>query len=92
MKIRFWRNDRREGPTHPHLSNGKPVEIDGKTYWAKIWINAEQDETKAGVDRMVDKLADENGQHAIITLDLTPAQPAAPASSAQKKYSEDDPF
>jgi len=91
MKLRFWKNERRDSDTHPHLSNGKPVEIDGKMYWAKIWINAEQDDTKAGINRMVDKLADENGTHAIITLDLTPAETRTSAPPA-KQYQDDTPF
>jgi hypothetical protein len=92
-KLRFWRNDKRDSSAHPHLTSSKPQEINGQRCWLSLWINSDNEETQKSIDRMVQKLADECGTGAIITVGLRPAEQQAPAE--RRDYGTDggdDPF
>ena len=98
MKLRLWKNDKRKGETHPHLKNGKPQAIEcphckkSADHWISAWINASEDSTKEGVNRMVDKLEAENGTYAILTLDVSPAEEQKAAAPRDYGDPDDQPF
>jgi len=89
-KLRFWRNENRDTSTQPHLTNGKPQDVNGVRCWLSLWINSDNEETQKSIDRMLLKLADECGTGAIITVGLRPAEQQAPAK--RRDYTDGAPF
>lgn len=97
IKLTLFKNRDRQTDNHPHLKNGKPVDVPcscGKVnrHWLAGFINSNNEQTQASIGRMLDKLEAENGNYPILNISLTPAEPQAPAASNAGYEDESDPF
>tara|TARA_R110002020_G_scaffold159106_3_gene342753 strand:- start:3519 stop:3812 length:294 start_codon:yes stop_codon:yes gene_type:complete len=95
IKLAGWKNDRREKPSQPILKAGKPVDINGQEFWVSMWINAKDPNLATAIERMVDKLAQDNGSSPIVSVSLTPLetfqQESSQAASSQE-FNDEIPF
>jgi hypothetical protein len=90
IKLGLFKNEDRQADTHPQLRNGKPQEINGQRYWVTAFINSDDPDTQAAIERMVDKLQTQNGNYPIISVSLTPAAAQAPQQQSSKGWDDDD--
>jgi len=102
IKLALWKNEKRETPSHPPLKGGKPVEIGGSQYWISAYVNGPKDnaQMEESINRMIDKLAELNGNYPIVSISLTPVQgqqgtsqsPREPGSDDEPDFNDDIPF